>query len=209
MFRRAPFTPERAHGRDVGLEPLLLRAVGPRGQLDQRVQRDLHPGALLLRHIHVVGVDAPEHGLMGHDDDILAAFEFHDDGLQSDDHVTIGFPAPVTIVVLVVVSRFEIFRVLVRNLLICQAVARAGIQFVQGFPFEFVIAFWRRGEKSSGLDCAFEGRGPDCELAVVTDGGSDQLGERTGVELAAFGNVGVSADFALKIVFGFAMLAKR
>ena len=141
MFRRTAFTPKRTHSRDIGLEPLLLRAVRPRGELDERVQRDLHPGALFLRHVHVVGVDAPQHGLMGHDDDIFAAFEFHDDGLESDDHVAVGFPAQIAIVVLVVVSSFKVFGVLVRNLLIGQPVAHARVQLVQGFPFEFVVAF--------------------------------------------------------------------
>ena len=208
MLRRTAFTPKRAHGRDIGLEALLLGAVGARGKLDERVQRDLHPGALFLRHVHVVGVDAPQHGLMGHDDDVLAAFEFHDDGLESDDDVAVGFPAQVTVIVLVVVARFKIFRVPVRNLLIGQAVAQTRVQFVQGFPFKFVIAFGRRGEEPSGLDRAFQGGGPNCELAVVTDGGSDKVGKCTSVQFAAFGNVGVSANFASQIEFGFAMLAE-
>ena len=78
---------------------------------------------------------------MRHDDDILAAFQLHDDRLQSDDDVAIGFSAPVAIVVFIVVSRFEIFRVLVRNLLVREAVADARVQFVQCFPFKLVVAF--------------------------------------------------------------------
>lgn len=105
------------------------------------MQRHLHPRTLLLRHIHVIRIDAPQHGLMRHDDDILTAFQLHDDRLKSDDYIAIGFSAPVAIVVLVVVSRFEIFGVLVRNLLVREAVAGAGVQFVQGFPFELVVAF--------------------------------------------------------------------
>ena len=61
MLRRAPLAPKCAHGGDVRLEALLVRAVRPRVQLDQRVQGPLHPGALLLRHVHVVGVDAAQH----------------------------------------------------------------------------------------------------------------------------------------------------
>ena len=89
MLRRTPLTPKRADGRDVRLEALLLGTVRPGGQLDERVQRHLHPGALLLRHVHVVGVDAPQHGLVGHDDDVLAALQFHDDGLEPDDDVAV------------------------------------------------------------------------------------------------------------------------
>ena len=118
MFRRAPLASKRAHGRDIRLEPLLLRAIRPRSQLDQRMQRHLHPGTLLLRHVHVIRVDTPQDGLVRHDDDILTAFQFHDDRLESDDYVAIGFSTPVAIVVLIIVSRFEIFRVPVRNLLV-------------------------------------------------------------------------------------------
>ena len=89
MFRRTSLAPERAHGRNIRLEPLLLRAICPRGQLDQRVQWHLHPGTLLLWHVHVIGVDAPQHGLMRHDDDILTALQFHDDGLKPDDDVAV------------------------------------------------------------------------------------------------------------------------
>lgn len=53
---------------------------------------------------------------------------------------------------------------------------------------------------------AFEGGGPDGELTVVTDGGSDEVGERAGVEFPAFRYVGVAADFAGEVKFGFAML---
>lgn len=206
MFRRAPLTSKRAHGRDIRLEALLLRAVRPRGQLDQRVQRHLHPGALLLRHVHVVRVDAPQHGLVRHDEDVLAAFQLHDDGLEPDDHVAVGFPAPVAVVVFVVVPRSEVFGVAVRNLLVGEAIADARVEFVERLPFELVVAFWGRGEESSCLVGAFEGRGPDCKLAAVTDGGSDEVRQRTGVELAAFGDVGVSTNFAREVVFRFSVL---
>lgn len=141
MFRCTSLTPKRAHSRNVCLEPLLFRTVRPRGQLDQCVQRHLHPGTLLLRHIHVIRVDTPQHGLMRHNDDILTAFQFHDDRLKSDNYVAIGLSAPVAIIIFIVVSRFEIFRVFVRNLLVRETVADARVEFVQGFPFELVVAF--------------------------------------------------------------------
>lgn len=206
MFRRTAFAPKRAHGRDVGLEALLLGAVGAGRQLDERVQRDLHPGALLLRDVHVVGVDAAEDGLVRDDDDVLAALELHDDGLQPDDHVAVRLPAPITVVVLVVVARLEVLRVAVRDLLVREAVAEARVQLVQRLPFELVVALWGRGEEAGRLDRAFEGRGPDGELAVIADGGGDEVGERLGVEFAAFGDVGVAADFAVEVVLGFAVL---
>ena len=206
MLRRTPLTPKRAHGRDIRLEPLLLGPVRPRRQLDERVQRHLHPGALLLRHIHVIRIDAPQHRLVRDDDDVLAPFQLHDDGFEPDDDVAVGFPAPVAVVVLVVVARLEVFRVAVRNVLVREAVADARVQFVQGLPFELVVALWGGGEEAGGLDGAFESGGPNGELAVIADGGGDEVGQRAGVEFAAFGDVGVAADFALKVKLRFAML---
>ena len=206
MLRRTPFTPKRAHGGDISLEPLLLGPVRPRRQLDERMQRDLHPRALLLRHIHVVGVDAAQDRLVGDDDDVLAPFEFHDDGFEPDDDVAVGLAAPVAVVVLVVVARLEVFRVAVRNVLVREAVADARVQLVQGLPFELVVALGGGGEEAGGLDGAFEGGGPDGELAVIADGGGDEVGQGAGVEFATLGDVGVAADFALEVEFRFAML---
>lgn len=206
MFRRTAFTPKGADGRDVGLEALLLGGVCAGRQLDERVQGDLHPGALLLLDVHVVGVDAAEDGLVSDDDDVLAALELHDDGLEPDDHVAVRLPASIAVVVLVVVARLEVLRVDVRDLLVREAVAEARVELVQGLPFELVVAIWGRGEEAGRLDGALEGRGPDGELAVVADGGGDEFGERLGVEFAAFGDVGVAANFAGEVVLGFAML---
>ena len=206
MFRRTPFASKCAHGRNVRLKALLLRTIRPRGQLDQRMQRHLHPGTLLLRHVHVIRVDTPQHGLVRHDDDILTALQLHDDRLKPDNNVAIRLSTPVAIIVFIVISRFEIFGVLVRNLLVRETVADARVQFVQGFPFELVVAFWGCVEKSSCLYCAFKGGGPDCKLAVVTDGGCDKVGKRTGVEFTAIRNISVAADLAGKIEFGFAVL---
>ena len=62
---------------------------------------------------------------MRHNNNILAAFQFHDDRLQTDDDVAIAFTAAVPVVVLVVVARLEVFRVLVGDFLIGKTVADA------------------------------------------------------------------------------------
>lgn len=82
---------------------------------------------------------------MRHDDDILTAFQLHYDWLKPDDYVAVGFPTPVAVVVLVVISRFEIFRILICDLLVCEAVADAGVELIQSFPFKLVVAFVRSG----------------------------------------------------------------
>lgn len=141
MFRHTPLLPERAHGRDVRLEPLLQSPIRSRRQLDDRMQRHLHPRGLFLRYVHVVGVNASQHGLMRHDDDVLAPLQLHDDGFQPDHDIAVGFPASVPVVVFVVVAGSEIFGVLGFDLGVGEAVADPGIEFVEGFPFEFVVAF--------------------------------------------------------------------
>lgn len=49
---------------------------------------------------------------MSDDEDVLLALEFHDDGLETDDHVPVRFTASIPIVELVVIPRIEILRVL-------------------------------------------------------------------------------------------------
>ena len=116
------------------------------------MQRHLHPGTLLLRHVHIIRVDAPQHRLMRHDDDILAPFELHDNRLEPDDHVSITLASSVAIVVFVVVARSEVFRVALFDFFVGEAVTDAAVEFVQRFPFEFVVAFGRGGEEAGRLD---------------------------------------------------------
>ena len=89
MLRRTPLTSPRAHSRDIRLIPLFLGTVRPWRQLDERMQRNLHPRTLLLRHIHIICVYAPQHGLMRDDNNILATLQFHDDGFQPDNDIPI------------------------------------------------------------------------------------------------------------------------
>lgn len=113
---------------------------------------------------------------MRHNNDILAPFQLHDDWFQSDDNIAIGFPASVPVIVFVVVAGFEILRVLGFDFGVGEAVADARVEFVEGFPFQFVVAFGGVGEEAGGLDRSGEGRGPNCELAVVSDGPVDYGG---------------------------------
>ena len=97
VFSRTALRPPRRHGGDVSLEPLLLRAICPRRELHERVQRDLHPRALGLREVVEVGEDAADDGLVGDDDDVLASLELHDDWFKADDDVAVGFAASVAV----------------------------------------------------------------------------------------------------------------
>ena len=170
------------------------------------MQRHLHPRTLLLRHIHIVSIDAPQDGLVRDDDDILAALQLHDDGLEADDHIAVALAAAVAIIVFVVVPGFEVLGVEGLDLGIGQTVADAGVELVEGFPFEFGGGDRGGGEVVGGLDGALQGRGPDCEGLGGGFGFLHEGGEGEGVEGAARREGGVAADFADEVVGGFAVL---
>ena len=206
MLRLTPFSPPRTDGRDVGLEPLLLGPVGLGRQLHERVQRDLHPRTLALVQVVEVGEDAADDGLVGDDDDVLAALELHDDGLEADDDVAVALAAAVPVVVLVVVARAEVLRVLALNLLVRHAVADARLELVERLPLQ-LLPPGLGGEVARRLDRAFQRRRPDGERRVFGDAGfADQSRQGARVELAALRDVGVAADFAIEVIFGFAVL---
>ena len=80
-------------------KPFFLSSISARSEFNNRVQRDFHPRRLVLGNIHEVGVDAAQHSLVGYNHDILAAFHFHDDRFEADDHIAVRFAALVAVVV--------------------------------------------------------------------------------------------------------------
>ena len=79
--------------------PFLLGTVGTGGQFNDRVERNLHPGRLRLRHIHKVCVNASQNGLMGDHHDVFATLHLHDDGFETNDDITVGLSAMITVVI--------------------------------------------------------------------------------------------------------------
>lgn len=75
---------------DASLVSLDLRTVCTRSELEEGVKGDVEPWGLLLGFLHEVCVDATEDGLVGDDEDVFGALEFHDDGLETDDNVTVA-----------------------------------------------------------------------------------------------------------------------
>ena len=71
---------------------------------------------------------------MRDDEDVLAALQLHDDGLQPRHHVAVAFASTVPVVVLVLVARLEVVRIKIRYLLIRHAVANASVELVEGLP---------------------------------------------------------------------------
>lgn len=89
---------------------------------------------------------------MRDDEDVFASLQFHDDRLQADDDVAVGFAAEVTVIVLVFVSGGEIGGVLLLDLCICETVADTAVEFVQSLPFQLF-----EGQEAGSLICALEG----------------------------------------------------
>ena len=78
---------------------------------------------------------------MSDDDDVLTSLQFHDNRFKPDDHIAITFASTIAVVVFIVVASFEVFGVLVGDLLIGESVADTRIKFIEGFPLKFVISF--------------------------------------------------------------------
>jgi len=140
------------------------------------------------------------------DENVLGSFKFHDDWLQSNDNITVRLSSSISVVVLVVVAGTEVFRVLALDFLVGHAVAETRLELVERLPLER-LPRGLGGEEARGLDRALERRGPDGQGRVFGDTGfADEFGEGTRVQLAAFREAGVAADFALEVIFGFAVL---
>lgn len=164
------------------------------------MQRNFHPRALILGDIHKVRINAPQHGLMRHNHDIFTPLHLHNNRFQPNHHITIRLSSLVTVVVFIVVTSAEIFRIGFLNFFVGETVANSGVKFVESFPLLFGV-----GEVVRGLDRTFHGRGPERDVGV-TDGFTDEAGEVVGVLVAAGREVGVTADAAGYVEFRFTML---
>ena len=150
------------------------------------MQWHFHPRTLLLRHVHIVGVDAPQDCLVRDNNHIFTPLQLHDDRLQSDDDIAVRFAAPVAVVVLVLVAGREILGVAFGDFLVCETVADARVEFVQGLPFELRIVLVGRGEEAGSLDGTTKGGGPDCKGDIRWNRFGDERGERSCVKFSTW-----------------------
>lgn len=164
MLCRAPLASPGAHSLNVRRSLLLISTVRAGGQLDESVERDGEPGAVLLVLLHEVGINAADDGLVTDDEDVLTALELHDDGFEADNYIAVGLTTTVAVVVLVLVARCKVLRVAIFDLLVCKAVANPGVELVKCLPLELVIVLW---EKSCSRDRSLQSRGPDREGSIV------------------------------------------
>lgn len=140
MFRYAALLPECTDSRDVALEPLLQGTVCFRRELDDRMQRNLHPRRFLLRHVHVIRIDASQHRLVSHDDDIFAPLQLHDDGFKAYDNVSVAFATAIPVVVFVVIPGLEVFGIPLLDLGVGKTITNARVDLIQSLPFKLVVA---------------------------------------------------------------------
>ncbi len=163
MLRLTPLLPPRTDRRHISRHALLICLVRPWRQLDQAMQRDLHPRALLLADTHEIRIDASQYGLMGDDEDVLAPFQLHNDRFKPDDNVSVALAAEIAVIVLVLVARREVLRVLLLDLAVRHAVADTGVQLIEGFPGELFVR-----KMACCLCCALERGGPHRERSVAS-----------------------------------------
>jgi len=102
---------------------------------------------------------------------ILLSFQFHDNGFQSNDNVSVTLSPTVSIVELVGITIAEIFGEFFFDFFVRHAIADTGVELVEGFPLEFVVR-----KTFCGLNCSAESGCPDCQWRP-TDTGFDEVGE--------------------------------
>jgi hypothetical protein len=138
-----------ADRRDACLETLLIGTIGARSQLDKRMERDLmmmlalvlgcifssgttycHPWTLRLVLLLKVSVNAPQDGLVSYDQDVFAALQLHDDGLKTNDDITITLSTTVTVIIFVIVAGDKIFGISLLDLRIGHAITNTGVKFI-------------------------------------------------------------------------------
>lgn len=123
---------------------------------------------------------------MRHDKYVIAPLQLHDDRLQADNDIAVRFATPVAVVVLVFVAGGEIFRVGFGDFRVCEAIAGARVEFVQGFPFELRVALFGGSEEAGSLDGATEGGSPDRKSDIIRDGLGDERREGPCVKLSTW-----------------------
>ena len=98
---------------NVDRESLFITAVCLRGQLDHCVKWNFQVRDFLLGIVLEVGIDRAQHRLMPDYQDVLLPLEFHNDRLEAQYQVLVGFAARVAIVKFIMVTCGKIIRMLV------------------------------------------------------------------------------------------------
>jgi hypothetical protein len=209
-----------ADSGDVGLIANFFGAIGTRGQLDEGVERNVHPGALSLVLLHEVGVDAAQNSLVGDNKNVFTSLQFHNNRLKTDDDIAIRLSATVAVVVLVFITSGKILGVSVLDLLVSQTVAHARVKLIKGLPLELVVVLRKEARRGDGSS---KSRGPHGKRTIIlrimlaftpvrrlgwtySDRLSDELREFPSILLATRRKKRVTADSSIKVVQRFTVL---
>ncbi len=116
------------------------------------------------------------------------------------------FATPIPIIILIFISRLEIFGILRCDLRIRQVIAGPAIQLIQSFPLKLIPFL---GQVSSSGDGALQSRSPDSQGMVFTgsEGLLDEGRELECVLFAAGREFCVATDLASDVEHGFAVLS--
>lgn len=173
------------------------------------MKRNLHPRTLLLRGVKEVGVDAAQDGLMGDNDDILTALEFHYDGFQADDNIAVGLSSSVAVVILVFITGRKVIGVLYGDILVSKTVANARVEFIQSLPFQLLKACFSC-KVASCLNRTPECRCPNDDFGVGRKSRLlHEIRESFCISLASLRDTRVSANFPHEVVLRFTVLKKK
>ena len=129
--------------------------------------------ALLARHALEVGVEGPEHRVVGdHQHRPARAFQLDDHRVEAQDDVLVRFPARIAVGELVALARLVLAGQPRPDLRVAHAVADAGVDLVERAPRPGGAA-----ERGRGLDGAAERAGPDHDVVGIRVALIEELGD--------------------------------
>ena len=98
--------------RYINLHHLQPTPVRNFGQFENSVKGTSQIGQIFLFFFKIVSKKTSQNTLMTHNQHVLASFQFHNHRFQPSHQIFVGLTARIPVVILVIVSRFELFRVL-------------------------------------------------------------------------------------------------
>src|SRR5271170_5670449 len=108
---------------------------------------------------------------MTYDQYVLLSFQFHNNGFQSNDNISVTLSPAIPVIELVGVTVAEIFGEFFFDLFVGHAIADTGIELVESFPLEFIVR-----QTFSGLNCSAKSGRPNCQWGP-SNTGFDEVGE--------------------------------
>lgn len=103
---------------------------------------------------------------MSNDENILTALQLHDDGLKTNNNITVGLSATIAVVVFIIVTGGKVLRELFLDFGVCETITDTSIKLIKSLPLKLIIGCWK---ETCSLVSALEGGGPDSEGSVILE----------------------------------------